>query len=68
LSDLTTETAALTEVKRQLENALQGLTVPFAIAAECVSLRDARREAEVTRDQVAVELQEVKELACPADM
>lgn len=56
----------LTEQHIRLKQAMSILTIPTAIAAECIEIRSTRLEPDLVRDEVEEEL--IKELALTAEI
>lgn len=66
LQKLITEMCLLNNEKTNTEKDIENITQPLRIASECISMRDCRREAELTYDEVDIELK--KELCMIANI
>ncbi|KYN38866.1 Tektin-2 [Trachymyrmex septentrionalis] len=56
LQKLLTEIRLLSDEKANTQNELENITHPLRIASECISMRDCRRETELTYDEADIEL------------
>lgn len=66
LQKLITEIRLLKDEKVNTEKEIESITQPLRIASECISMRDCRREAELTYDEADIELK--KELRIIANI
>ncbi|KYM98067.1 PREDICTED: tektin-2 [Cyphomyrmex costatus] len=56
LQKLLTEIRLLSDEKASTQKELENITHPLRITSECISMRDCRREAELTYDEADIEL------------
>lgn len=66
MQKLITEICLLNDEKTNTEKDIENVTQPLRIASECISMRDCRREAELTYDEADIELK--KELRMIANI
>ena len=66
LQKLLTEIHSLSDEKANTQKDLENITHPLRIASECISMRDRRRETELTYDEADIELK--KELRMIANI
>lgn len=56
LQKLLTEIRLLSDEKANTDKQIENITNPLRIISECISMRDCRREAELTYDEADIEL------------